>query len=150
MLAAAVVCAAGCKTLPPPAHPYYCPFNKDASLTAWAADAIQQGIGKQTIAGVMPYPDNRAAISGHWTKKDFRAGNEAVTERVAGMLGGWDKIAAGSEQSFASVQDLATMLNYYRDNPHFAAALDATSMLYPELRSVYAPQNLGAIPNWGR
>ena len=140
----------GCNTNTDVAGPFYSPFREGGTLTDWADNAIDQGIGQRIHRNVAPYPDNRVVSRNEkLSAKELQKEGKVLSERVAGMVGGWGHIADTSDISFAQLQGLALDLPRFRGEPRFAEALAATMMLYPALRAEYYPITAGSQSDWG-
>ena len=131
-------------------RPYYSPFREGGGLTAWVEDAIKRGIGLQIHPDVAPYPDNRAVSrKKRISREELEEEGAMLSERVASMIGGWERIALTSDKQFDTLERLAWDMSNYTEEPRYAEAVNATMMLYPALRAIYYPVTGGGNQDWG-
>lgn len=144
-VAPAIILLAGCKTPQPNYPPYYSPFREGSdALTEWAQDAVDKGIGTP-IYGVGRYPMNRP-YPAKIKRRDLLRMQKANSDKVANMLGGWERIAETSDQEFMSLSEFALHIQRCDNEVFFTQALEATMMLYPPLGAAYYPMTAGRRP----
>jgi hypothetical protein len=119
---------------------YLSPYTSDGVMCEWtdkmATVSLAGKIGG-TIAAVVAQQALKQIpfVGGLMGVVADRAG-EAVGRKIAiESVGGWDFIKSKSDQSFATVEELALhMYSTYCYNEHYNASLGALMDLYPELK----------------
>lgn len=129
---------------------YLLAFKKDGGLTPWAGKAIEAAASATAssmatdkaagaLAAKVPFL-SMFASSATDMAKDVAQGQAA-----AAAIGGWEKIKAGSDRSFATAEELAVYLHTkYGTNKDYPKALAATLALYPDVKTVYESANRAA------
>lgn len=123
---------------------YYSPYREDGAMTGWAKEAVKQGIGAKLYPNVSAYPDSQINLTGEERsgRKEWRR-KQQTANKAAFMLGGWDYIAQDSSQYFTSPDKLARVMVLHRNDNQFGALLEATFMLFPQMRPKYYQLSTG-------
>lgn len=131
------------------------PYTADGQLTTWAqagkgattASIVGGEVGKRAadtalvgaavrMPGIASVPGS-GVLMGMLSKK---ATKEAEEASAVVLMGGWDSIRSGSDQSFDTLDDLILFMHArYVNHPDYSSALAATIALYPELDARYEP-----------
>ena len=129
---------------------YMCPYTQDGVLAEWVDKAINAKIGEAIGALTGAKAGHEIAKKANKKKKNKKeslwAGllgaeiGRAVGRHVAiEMSGGWDYIKETSDVSFNSVDEMAVYLYAkHSSHEHYRDALDATFVIYPELKKRYS------------
>lgn len=137
------------------------PYTAAGQLTAWAqtgmsattAGVVGGEVGKVAATTAAVTVISRApglasvpgsgVLMGMFSKK---AAKEVEEASPIVLMGGWDSIRGGSDQSFDSLDDLAVFMHAkHLNHPDYSSALAATIALYPELDARYEPAVEAAV-----
>ncbi len=121
---------------------YMSPYTEDGTVALW----VEKGRSASAGAGVGGFVGAQAGAKlmenipfvGGWLGQSV---GESVGRQVAlKMVGGEEFIKANSDMSFNSVNDLAVYM-YAKNSAHkdYAAVLDLTQKVYPDLKTAYFP-----------
>lgn len=120
---------------------FMCPFTQDGVIAEWVDKAINAKIGAAVgeqgggLLGQKLGEEKSSflggALGGVLGKK---AGNKIAIQ----TCGGWDAIKKASDISFDKVEDMAVYMHKkHSTHPQYAEVLDATMVIYPELKETY-------------
>ncbi len=121
---------------------YMSPYTEDGTVAPW----VEKGRAASAGAGVGGFLGAQAGAKlaenipfvGGWIGQSV--GESLGRQTALAMVGGEEFIKANSDLSFNSVNDLAVYM-YAKNSSHkdYAAVLDLTQKIYPDLKTGYYP-----------